>query len=138
MRKILLVLFVLVCSVSFAAKFCSECGKALPGENAKFCPDCGAGIATPTQIVIQTQKTTTPDPKKIEKRFCQTNLKVIEGAVEFYNLDYEKMTALDQKRLIETKALDSEKVCPATNKDEYVLEPDGSVTCKYHKLNSKN
>lgn len=143
LKKFLVLFFCLVCSISFAAKFCSECGKPLPKPDAKFCSECGAGVATSTQtIVIQFPKGFKPDPEKVKEariKSCKSNLTVISGAIQMYNMDHkEPMKTYDNKALIEGNYLNSfSSCCPETNKDEYELTEDGYVLCKYHKHKKK-
>lgn len=145
LKKFLILFFCLVCSISFAAKFCSECGKPLPKPDAKFCSECGAGVATSTQtIVIQFPKGFKPDPEKVKEariKSCKSNLTVISGAIQMYNMDHkEPMKTYDNKALTEGNYLSyifHDITCPETNKDEYELTEDGYVVCKYHKHKKK-
>ncbi len=70
---------------------------------------------------------------------CYSNLRVIQGAVEMYNMDVkEKMTTLDQSHLIEGHYIkaNSELVCPETSKHGTYsgkdLTKDGEIICSYH------
>lgn len=67
---------------------------------------------------------------------CHSNVRVIQGAVEMYNMDVATMMhQLDLKILIEEKYLKSEPSKPETSceyKNVGDLAANGFVICKYH------
>ena len=70
---------------------------------------------------------------------CYSNIRVIQGAVEMYNMDHRTMmTTLDQSLLIEEKYIKSPYplTCPETSKGgkysgEHLLD-DVEIICSYH------
>ncbi len=70
---------------------------------------------------------------------CYSNIRVIQGAVEMYNMDFETMmTTLDQSLLREGRYIKSstDLVCPETSKHATYsgdnLTDDGEIICSYH------
>jgi hypothetical protein len=70
---------------------------------------------------------------------CYSNIRVLQGAVEMYNMDVETMmTTLDQSILMERKYIKSsyELVCPERSKGGTYhgdhLTDDGEIICTYH------
>lgn len=76
-------------------------------------------------------------PKPFPKtRICFSNIRVILGAVEMYNLDHsEMMQSLDLDKLYKNGYLKSE-IIPSTKKCKYLSEGDltgdGYVYCEEH------
>jgi hypothetical protein len=88
-----------------------------------------------------------PDPKSFGGgrprggiKACYSNLRVLQGAVEMYNMDVvTKMTSLDQPTLINGKYIKSSYplFCPITEKkgiytEKGNLTEDGEIICTYH------
>ena len=70
---------------------------------------------------------------------CYSNIRVLQGAVEMYNMDIETMmSTLDQNILIEGKYIKAnrELVCPETSKHGTYsgenLTDNGEIICSYH------
>lgn len=72
------------------------------------------------------------------KRACFSNIRVLQGAVEMYNMDHEKtpMKTLDIKTLEEFKYLKPNSAQGPSNECEYIssddLSKDGEVICRFH------
>ncbi len=70
---------------------------------------------------------------------CYSNIRVLQGAVEMYNMDVNTMmSSLNQSILIEMHYIkaNSELVCPETSKHGTYsgehLTDDGEIICSYH------
>ncbi len=73
------------------------------------------------------------------QKACYSNLRVIQGAVEMYNMDVSTMmTTLDQSTLIKGKYIKSAAplICPETSKNGSYsgtdLTENGEIVCSYH------
>ncbi len=74
------------------------------------------------------------------QKACYSNLRVLQGAVEMYNMDVSTMmTTLEQSTLISGKYVkaSSPLICPETSKGGTYgasgnLTDDGEITCSYH------
>ena len=74
------------------------------------------------------------------QKACYSNIRVLQGAVEMYNMDVSNMmTSLDQQKLIDAKYVKaaSPLMCPETSKGNPTyggteLTENGEITCGYH------
>ena len=73
------------------------------------------------------------------QKACYSNIRVIQGAVEMYNMDVSTMmTSLDQSILISGKYIKAKDplICPETSRSGKYggssLTDDGEITCSYH------
>ena len=73
------------------------------------------------------------------QKACYSNLRVIQGAVEMYNMDVSTMmVTLDQSTLIKGKYIKaaSALICPETSKNGSYsgsdLTENGEIVCSYH------
>ena len=87
-----------------------------------------------------------PTPRRVggrgygsKQKACYSNIRIIQGALEMYNMDVDTMmSTLDQRILIEEKYMKSthELECPETSiggtySGENLTE-DGEIICSYH------
>ena len=79
-----------------------------------------------------------PPRRRIENplKSCYTNLRIIQGAVEMYNMDHEKlMTDLDMKLLIDGHYLKNEPRKPLKECYYYSIDnisENGEICCELH------
>jgi competence protein ComGC len=75
----------------------------------------------------------------VRDKACYSNIRVLQGAVEMYNMDHETMmTILDQRQLRDSHYIktDHDLICPetsigATYSGDHLTD-DGEIICSYH------